>query len=88
MQPAKPDLILHPIRMRIILALAQGRSLTAQELGAALPDVAQATLYRHLNRLLKGGVLAVVDERQVRGAVERIYALREENLDLSRDGRS
>jgi DNA-binding transcriptional ArsR family regulator len=84
-QPAKPDLILHPIRLRIILALARGRPLTAQELGAALLDVPQATLYRHLNRLHKAGVLSIVDERQVRGAVERVYALREENVDLSPD---
>jgi DNA-binding transcriptional ArsR family regulator len=71
--------------MRIILALAQGRALTAQQLAAALPDVAQATLYRHMNRLFKGGVLLVVEERQVRGAVERVYALREESVDLSQD---
>lgn len=85
MQPSKPDLILHPIRLRIILALARGRPLTAQELGAALLDVPQATLYRHLNRLHKAGVLSVVEERPVRGAVERVYALREESVDLSPD---
>jgi DNA-binding transcriptional ArsR family regulator len=84
-QPAKPDLILHPIRMRIILALSQGRPLTAQELAAVLLDVPQATLYRHLSRLHKAGVLSVVEERQVRGAVERIYALRNEAVDLSQD---
>lgn len=84
-QPSKPDLILHPIRLRIILALARGRPLTAQELGAALLDVPQATLYRHLNRLHRAGVLSVVEERPVRGAVERVYALREESVDLSPD---
>jgi hypothetical protein len=35
-----------------------------------------ASLYRHVARLVDGGVLAVVSERQVRGAVERTYVLR------------
>jgi DNA-binding transcriptional ArsR family regulator len=77
--------ILHPVRMRIILALAHGRALTAQQLGAELSDVAQATLYRHLNRLLAAGVLRVQEERQVRGATERVYALRTEMIDASYD---
>jgi DNA-binding transcriptional ArsR family regulator len=77
--------ILHPVRMRIILALAQGRALTAQQLGAELSDVAQATLYRHLNRLLTAGVLKVQEERQVRGALERVYALRTEVIDATPD---
>jgi hypothetical protein len=33
-------------------------------------------LYRHVARLVAGGVLAVVAERRVRGAVERTYVLR------------
>lgn len=71
----RTDLILHPLRMRIIQSLLIDRQLTAQQIGALLPDVPQATLYRHLQKLVQGGVVAVVDERPVRGAIERRYAL-------------
>jgi hypothetical protein len=37
--------------------------------------VAQATLYRHINTLVKGGILSVVEERPIRGTIERVFAL-------------
>jgi DNA-binding transcriptional ArsR family regulator len=73
------DLVLHPVRLRILQAFLGGRHLTTGDLARELPDVAQAGLYRHVGRLAEGGVLEVVRERQVRGAVERTYALRQEN---------
>jgi DNA-binding transcriptional ArsR family regulator len=60
--------------MRILMAVA-GRQITAQKLAAELSDVPQATLYRHINALAKGGVLKVVEERPVRGTSEKVYAL-------------
>jgi DNA-binding transcriptional ArsR family regulator len=72
----KADLILHPIRMRILMALADEKK-TAQQLADELRDVPQATLYRHVNRLAKAGVIQVVEQRQVRGSIERVYALQE-----------
>jgi DNA-binding transcriptional ArsR family regulator len=78
MRMTRADLILHPVRLRIILAFASDvgtRRLTAQQVAAALPDLPQASLYRHLERLRQGGVLAVASERRVRGAVERTYVL-------------
>jgi DNA-binding transcriptional ArsR family regulator len=76
MSTTKADLILHPLRMRIIMAVA-GKQMTAQNFAAALPDIAQATLYRHINKLAKGGVLAIVEERPVRGTLEKVYTLSE-----------
>jgi hypothetical protein len=73
------DLVLHPVRLRILQAFLGGRHLTTGDLARELPDVAKAGLYRHVSRLASGGVLEVVSERQVRGAVERTYALRQEN---------
>ena len=61
--------------MRLILALAGGGPATAAELADRLPDVPPATLYRHLDVLRRGGILAVAEERRVRGAVERRYVL-------------
>lgn len=68
------DLILHPVRMRIILALTGSRR-TSQELAEILNDVPQATLYRHINRLAQAGIIQVVEERPVRGTVEKVYAV-------------
>lgn len=70
------DVVLHPVRMKIIQQLG-GRNMTTTELREALPEVKQATLYRHVAALLEAQVLAVVEERQVRGAVERTLALGE-----------
>ena len=47
-----------------------------------LPDIPQATLYRHIAVLADAEVLEVADERRVRGAVERSYRLRRENAVL------
>lgn len=71
----KADALLHPLRMRIVQVLARGCALTTQQLAETLDDVPQATLYRHLQKLVEVGVLTVVEERQVRGARERTYAL-------------
>ena len=79
---ATADVIFHPARLRIIQALV-GRDLTPQQMGEALPDIPPASLYRHVNKLLQAGVLAVVQERQVRGTVERVYSLREEAASLT-----
>ncbi|MFI1990561.1 helix-turn-helix domain-containing protein [Actinoplanes sp. NPDC020271] len=68
------DLALHPVRIRILRAVA-GARLTTHDLVTQLPDVPHATLYRHLGTLVKAGLIEVVDQRKVRGAVERVYAL-------------
>jgi len=70
------DLLLHPIRLRIVQAFLGDRALTTSKLRTELPDVPPASLYRHVARLADGGVLAVVAERRVRGALERTYVLR------------
>ncbi len=72
----KLDLLLHPVRIRIVQALA-GRRLSPGELAAELTDVPAATLYRHIATLADAGVLAVVEERPARGTAERVYALAE-----------
>lgn len=72
------DLILHPIRIRILITMG-GREMTAQQLARALPDIAQATLYRQINTLADGGVLKVVAENPVRGTLEKVYALADES---------
>lgn len=73
---AKADLLLHPVRMRIVKAFGGDRALTTGQLAAELDDLPAGSLYRHVALLTQAGVLQVIDERRVRGAVERTYALR------------
>jgi hypothetical protein len=73
---ASADLLLHPIRLRIVKAFLGERALTTSQLAAELEDVPAGSLYRHVATLTKAGVLQVVAERRVRGAVERTYMLR------------
>lgn len=68
-------MLLHPVRMRIVQALAGGERLATAELAERLADVPAATLYRHLGALTDAGVLAVVELRPARGTPERTYAL-------------
>jgi len=73
---ATADLLLHPVRLRIVEAFLGDRALTTTELKSELQDVPAASLYRHVALLVDAGVLSVVAERRVRGALERTYVLR------------
>jgi hypothetical protein len=77
---ASADLLLHPVRMRVVQAFLGERTLTTAGLHEELPDVPMATLYRHVGLLADAGVLVVVGERKVRGAAERSYRLATERL--------
>ena len=67
---SRSDLLLHPVRLRILLALT-GEELTTADLQGRLRDVPQATLYRQVGRLVDGGVIEIASEERIRGGVER-----------------
>jgi hypothetical protein len=73
---ASADLLLHPVRLRIVQAFLGDRALTTAQLAAELGDVPAGSLYRHVAMLTKAGVLQVAAERRVRAVVERTYMLR------------
>jgi DNA-binding transcriptional ArsR family regulator len=79
------DLLLHPVRLRIVQTFLGGRTLTTKELATEINDVPPASLYRQVARLERGGALTVVRERKVRGTLERTYALRSSALGVSLD---
>lgn len=68
------DLLLHPIRFRIVQRVL-GREVTTTDLKHDLPDIPATTLYRHVAALIEGGMLTVVRERRIRGAIERTLTL-------------
>ena len=74
------DIILHPLRLRILRILGQ-HQLTPLQLVERLPDVAQATLYRHLKKLEQAAIIEVVQEKAIRGTVEKTYRLAQSEPD-------
>ncbi|MFL6123796.1 helix-turn-helix domain-containing protein [Actinophytocola sp.] len=75
------ELLVHPVRLRIVHALS-GEPMTTAQLCTRLPDVSQATVYRHVGVLADAGVLEVSGEQRVRGTVERTYRLRKEKATI------
>ena len=84
MAETQAETIFHPVRMRIVTALS-GRRWTTAQIASALPDVPQATLYRHLKRLLGAGVLRVAEQRPVHGVLEKVYTLSGDGTSLTPD---
>ncbi|MEV5559543.1 helix-turn-helix domain-containing protein [Nonomuraea wenchangensis] len=68
--------LLHPVRLRIVHALAAADTQTIAQLCARMPEVPKITMYRQVAQLTEGGFLEVDGEQRVRGAVERRYRLR------------
>lgn len=69
------EVMLNPVRLRIIQELALKPSITATELCEKFNDVPRTTLYRHINILLENNILSVVSEKKIRGSVERTLAI-------------
>lgn len=74
MNLAKIDLIIHPVRFRILQTLL-GESLTTQEIAARLPDVAKSSIYRHLKLLRQEEMISVAETQLVHGIQEKVYQL-------------
>jgi DNA-binding transcriptional ArsR family regulator len=85
MKQANAKLILHPVRMKIIQSLINGKHLTVQQISERVGNVPQATLYRQLNTLLEAGFLEVTAENQVRGTLEKVYALKQPSIQSQED---
>ena len=79
------ELLLHPVRIRIVHAFAGGRVRTTSDLQTRLPDIPHTTLYRHVGLLAAAGVLEVAGEQRVRGTVERSYRLNRQRATLDQD---
>ena len=74
-KPSRADVVLHPVRFQI-LTLVSGRRMSAQKISAALPEVPQASIYRHINKLVEAGVLGKsIDGGGSRTSTERLYAI-------------
>ncbi len=69
------EIMLNPIRMRIIQELASGQNITTTELCEKIKDVPRTTMYRHIKILIDNDILLVISEKKIRGSLERTIAL-------------
>ena len=69
------DCITNPVKCKLLLEIHSQGKATARHLSDIYNDIPQATLYRHLKKMLSDGILQVIEETQVRGTVEKTYAL-------------
>ena len=74
MTSSRSEVLLHPVRLRVVLAIT-GEEMTTTQIGERLPDIPPATLYRHVAMLADAGLLEVARERRSRGSLERTYRL-------------
>jgi len=69
------NIIMNPIRMRIIQTLSKNKLLTASEICENISDIPRTTLYRHIKILIENNILTVISEQKIRGSLERTLAL-------------
>lgn len=69
------DCFTNPIKCKLLLELYSAGKATAKQLAEIYNDIPQATLYRYLKRMTNDGILKVVEENQVRGTIEKTYAV-------------
>jgi predicted transcriptional regulator len=81
-QIQRANLVIHPIRLRIITLLSK-ENMTTGNLAKKLPEIPQATLYRHIKKLETSQVIQIVSTQPLRGTVEKTYTLKnKQNIQL------
>ena len=76
MSRPEADLILHPVRYRILQTLL-GRELNTRQIAEEIPSTPLSSLYRHLKTLLEAGLVQVVETNMINGIEEKIYTVGE-----------
>ncbi|NCB93390.1 MAG: hypothetical protein EOM40_12660 [Clostridia bacterium] len=77
----------NPVKLRIMQYVQENDTVTTKQIAEKLTDIPTATLYRHINTMLKEEILIVVEERKVRGSLERSIAINKQMMvDIGNDG--
>ena len=71
-------IIINSIRMRIVQYIILNQQATASQLAQELNEVPRTTLYRHINVLEEAGIIVVVNEKKIRGTIEKTYEMNPE----------
>ncbi|MDO5294927.1 MAG: helix-turn-helix domain-containing protein [bacterium] len=73
-------IIMNPIRQRILQFLMIHTTGTAGEMKVELNDIPPASLYRHIKVLAEAGLIEVVEEKKIRGTMEKTYGLKKQPM--------
>ena len=76
------EVLTNPIKCKLFLEIQKCGQTTAKHLSETFSDIPSATLYRYLKRMTNDNVLKIVNQTQVRGALEKTYAI---DIDLTKD---
>lgn len=74
------QVLMNPARSRIIQIISANEECTATFIGEQLKDIPRTTLYRHIQILVENKILAVVKSEQVRGTIEKTYAIDQDTM--------
>jgi DNA-binding transcriptional ArsR family regulator len=69
------DLLSHPLRVRLLTALATTGPGSATSFSGQFGDASVGDCHYHLKALRKAGAIELARSRAVRGATERVYRL-------------
>lgn len=73
---------MNPVRQRILQYLLVHEKGTVKEMKKDLPDVPNASLYRHVKVLNDYEFILVTEEHKIRGTVENVYQLNRAALEV------
>lgn len=76
------DVLTNPIKCKLFLEIQKCGETTAKHLSETFSDIPPATLYRYLKRMTNDRVLKIVSQTQIRGALEKTYAI---GIDVTKD---
>lgn len=74
-------LLLNPARLRIIQYITLHGEATASDVCRSMQDIPKATVYRHTKLLEDSGLLQVIKENRIRGAMEKVYSVNKGTLE-------
>lgn len=77
------EVMTNPIKCKLLFEISFCKQTTAKHLSEKFSDIPQATLYRYLKKMTSDNILKIVEETQIRGAVERTYSVA---IDLLEEG--
>ncbi len=69
------EVIMNPVSQRIAQYLILNKTGTVNDIAEELSDISKPSLYRHVKALLDAGCIEVVEEKAVRGTIQKTYAL-------------
>ncbi len=79
------EILMNPIRTRIVQYFLTHDTATSTEVVSELSDIPRATLYRHITVLEENEILTIVNRTKIRGATERTFRLNREKLSTGGD---